>query len=131
MQIKDSPQCSFCDNEDNIIHFFYKCGDVTSFWDTLNRWFWDINHDYSDKFDIDEHRVIFGCTGTGDVIHVLDRCILIAKFYIYKQRINNINNLNIISFKSHLKYNLTIEQKVSEKTPNRSFNKFHRVYNSL
>ena len=34
----DSPECTYCGLEDNILHFLLYCPNVAFFWKTVNKW---------------------------------------------------------------------------------------------
>ncbi len=59
--------------------------------------------------------ILFGFPGHSDEAIATNYCILDAKHFIYREKLNNQNMLNIdfLWYPSHLKYILKIEKKTS------------------
>ncbi len=65
-------------------------------------------------------------------IHALNFSILIAKQYIYYQRLTNENNIYFLSYLPILKNKLQIEKLLCEKENNHNkFNKFKFIFEDL
>lgn len=77
--------CSFChETPETLIHIFYECRYVTSFWENFQLWINDTLH-LDLKFTVTE--VIFGFfSQNNDIVNL---CIILAKFHIYKQKLKN------------------------------------------
>ncbi len=60
--------------------------------------------------------------GDSDVIEVLNYCVLLAKYYIYIQRLYNNKKLDLFAYMSQLKYAMEIESKICKSQNNE--NKF-------
>ena len=45
MKIKNSPACSYCDQTDDIGHFFFMCKDVYAFWKRICTWWNTLDYD--------------------------------------------------------------------------------------
>ena len=128
MRVVDSPLCLDCSGVDDLPHFLVHCGYVKDFWLSLISWL-NSNLNYSLAFN--EQDILFGINDTNDRIFVANFVILHAKYFIYKLRIQNIHTLQLVSFKSLLKYKLTVEKMITElKTP-QMFMKFLPLYNAL
>ena len=110
MKLKETPLCMFCDRIDDLPHFFFNCEYVTQFWNLFAAWFWAVYDKYVPRLRLREMSIIFGIASVDDVMFVLNYCLLNAKYYIYRQRIQNINNLDIQAYKSEIRYKLNIER---------------------
>ena len=128
--ISDSPNCVVCDQIDDLTHFLIQCRYVQIFWTELFNWL--IAHDCIEINDALNHKeILFGITIQNNNTFVINYIILYAKFYIYNNRINNNHTLSLNAFKSILKYNLSIEKAVQEKSKGNGFLKFQLFYQSL
>ena len=82
--------------------------------------------------NINNSIIIFGIPDPRDVIKALNYCILTAKFYIYKQRLFNNNEIDFYAYLIVLKQKLNIEQTicVKEYRPDK-FEKYLFIYTNL
>ncbi len=65
-------------------------------------------------------------------MHVLNFCILYAKYYIYIQHLFNNNTLDLYACLNQLKQTLTIEENICIKNNNEEkFHKYHFIYEQL
>ena len=128
MRIVDSPLCTACNNVDNHVHFFVECLYVKNFWETLFEW---LNQNLGYTLTVDVKLIIMGFHGFDDTTIVQNFIILLAKYYIYTKRINDIYVLNLSSFKALLKQKLDIEKSICESTILHQFNKFEPLFNLL
>lgn len=85
IHVVESDLCSFChETPETLIHIFYECRYVTSFWENFQLWINDTLH-LDLKFTVTE--VIFGFfSQNNDIVNL---CIILAKFHIYKQKLKN------------------------------------------
>ena len=89
MKIKTTPTYSYCDEMDDIIHFFVLCPETYRFWVSFPHW-WNI---YTPTGNPLYHtilpegkQIIFGITShKSDPYVVLNYCVMHAKYNIYKQ----------------------------------------------
>ena len=85
----ETSECKHCDeNElDTIEHYFYQCADVFMFWNSFSRWWKSI---YEFSFFLKEQDVILGVENENNskCIDVLNFCILLGKYYIYRTKLN-------------------------------------------
>ena len=119
MKIKDSPKCSYCDEQsDTIQHFLLHCEKVRSFWTHLFNWLTTVL-----QIDIDvlEEEVIFGFLGGDPMAIILNFVTILAKTFIYQHKINGNNNIDVYKFKVLLNSRLKIEKSICEKN-----NKMHK-----
>ena len=128
MKILASPLCTFCQEIDDIPHFFVNCCYVRAFWISLFSWLNDI---LSFSQTLDEKDILFGLDGDNDKIMAVNYTIIYAKYYIHKNRIKECHELNIAAFKFWLKSVLSIEKKITKETRPLQFVKFQTLYDHL
>ncbi len=95
IELLTQPLCDYCNNVDNLRHYIIRCLKVAEF---LYYWFnWCENLSGVDIRDIQviEECILFGFPLNNDVMHLLNFCILYAKYYIYIQCLFNNNTLDL------------------------------------
>ena len=79
-----------------------------------------------------EENVIFGFQSDDDLFKVLNHCALIAKFYIYRKKMFNNNDIDFYDYLYELKYKLQIERNICIKNNNEeSFKRYQFIYQQL
>ena len=134
MKIVESPACVFCDNAvDNIVHFMLFCPKTQVFWQSFFEW-WNRLSDVKiplDYVDLEES-IIFGFQLDDDPFLVLNYCALIAKYYIYRQKLFHDNNVDFYEYLCELKFKLQIELSICKKNDTvDNFNKFLFIHEYL
>jgi len=134
MKIVESPACVFCDNAvDNIVHFMLFCPKTQVFWQSFFEW-WNRLSDVKiplDYVDLEES-IIFGFQLDDDPFLVLNYCALIAKYYIYRQKLFHDNNVDFYEYLCELKFKLQIELNICKKNNTvDNFNKFLFIHEYL
>ena len=81
----DSPECTFCGMEDNILHFFLYCPNVAFFWITLKKWLKNVLA--LSIVDEIEEGLIFNNPNNNKEAKIENFILLTVKFYIYRQRL--------------------------------------------
>ena len=90
MKIKNSPVCSYCDQTDDIGHFFFMCKDVYDFLKRIYTWWNTFDHDDVDFPAFPNVKtVIFGSQSQciTETVAVLNFCMFHIKYYIHRQRL--------------------------------------------
>jgi hypothetical protein len=126
-KIVDSPLCKICKQEPQyIVHFFWECEVVASFWkklgETLKK---KCMHCHSLNFN--NKLVIFGISDLIKTDSILNYIILLAKFYIYKCKLQKITP-QVDPFLKMLKHKYCIEKYVSK--INGNYHKFDQNWAS-
>ena len=103
LTIKSTNKCNFCEHKDSIIHFFINCEKTNQFWKTWALWWKRLT-----GFDITIDNcilecIIFGFPGSSQNIKLINYCILYAKYFIYKNKMNGIENIGFLGYLSYLK----------------------------
>jgi len=118
MRLVDTPICLACPEINNLQHFFYECDYVRCFWENLFYW---LNDRMKVNLNINAKYILFGIQEENDITFVSNFVILYAKQFIYRNRVNNIHSLSLVSFKSQLKQKLEIEKIITMNTKPVSF----------
>jgi hypothetical protein len=95
--------CDKCNLPDTVIHFLHDCNETANFWITLSRWWENITHEHVIFTNND---TILGLLNASDT---LNACVLFAKWFIYREKINNRNTF-FYKFQYELKYRLAAEK---------------------
>ena len=80
MKIKDSPTCNFCNQIDDIDHFFFKCPMVQTLWRSFFNWWNSLGHfvlDFNQSVNV--KNILFGFNHETDAHLVLDYCVMYTK----------------------------------------------------
>ena len=111
INITQSNKCETCENIDTIEHYIYFCNPVKNIWGQIEKWWNNISEC---KVILTKKHVIFGIYYDLKYFKAINYVILLAKLYIYKQKLNN-SILSFDNFVLYLKYNLKVEQYICEK----------------
>ena len=87
-------------------HYIYNCNEVTQFWNTFERWW---NNMTNEMIKTDKKIVILGDFTSTNQNTRLNACILIAKWFIYVEKLNN-NRIFFYKFLCRIKYKIRIEK---------------------
>lgn len=85
IRIVTSDECPFCGQKDSIIHFFFKCGDVTTFWKTLCAWFRRTDEVYMEHISPTEF--LFGIPQEYNQSSITNTVLIYVKYYIHRQKL--------------------------------------------
>ena len=132
IKVKDSNICTYCTETDNISHFFIDCEKVNIFWSSFFKW-WN-NASETTIMDIEhfEECILFGFPETNEIFMVLNYCILLAKFYIYRSRIFENNKIDLYQYLVILKNRLSIEKYICKKeNKSNCFEKFAIIHEAI
>ena len=119
MKIIDNNLCSYCHKEpERLVHLFFNCPIVKCFWRNVESL---INSSCMDiTLTLSAKTVIFGCKTYSDVLNTI---IVIAKYYIFKNREKS-HILQINKFKYNIMKRYKTEKYTAVKNMNNeSFNK--------
>lgn len=108
MKVKDSPNCVFCKENDDIVHFFATCNRVTDFWRSFENWWIQTSGDVG-KLDI--KTVMFGVVSNKTNANVFNYCLIAAKMFIYAKKIKcERTNIDFYRFLIFLKEKLVLKE---------------------
>ena len=84
----DWPQCTFCKNAiESLEHLFYNCEITRSLWVALRSWLMEC---YINLEPLSIFNVLFGIFNAGEDFVIVNRLILVAKFYFYRCKLNGV-----------------------------------------
>ena len=88
-KMTDSPLCSFFKKDvESLEHLLFHCTFVESFWKTFTSWLTNQNITLETLTLVN---ILFGVYDEHEDNIILNHLILMAKFYIYKCKLNNTN----------------------------------------
>jgi exonuclease III len=109
MKVMDSNECSFCNQEkDTVYHYLWDCTHVQLFWNDFVKYLQD-HCTNCDRLVLNSALVLFGNDNKSKTDVGFRHILLVAKFFIYKCRINKIKP-TIVQFLIVLIQNYKIEQ---------------------
>ena len=130
ISIKSTSKCNFCNEEDDLLHYFLYCPVTKQFWKYFSNW-WNRQTDICIGETLEEH-MLFGYPGNSDIEIVLNYCILLGKWYIFCQKIHEKNTIDIYDYLVQLKQRLFIEKTICIRDGNlKSFDKWNFLYEQL
>lgn len=132
LKIKNSNICDYCNEIDDIPHFFLYCPKVNDFWKYWANWWENISTtNITNCLDISEC-ILFGFPGNEDETQVLNYCIIYTKYYIYIQKLFNKNQLEMHACLTQIKHSLNTEQNIcNSQNKKHKFKKFLNIYENL
>ena len=107
-KIIDSDLCAECAIPDTLEHHFFECHVCYTFWQTFQDWFRNVTGVF---LKLDVLNVLLGINNTSNdnTLYLMDYCIIIAKFYIYKQKYLE-KSISFFQYLVELKHNLEVEK---------------------
>jgi hypothetical protein len=117
----DTDRCSICQELDDLVHYFCGCQQVRYFWNSFIQWW---NRVYNTQLFLNNGNIILGITENVDKNEVINACLLLAKWNIYRTKLNE-SPVFFYNFLRDLKYHLTIEKTIALRN-----NKLN-IYNSM
>lgn len=110
LKVKDSPLCSFCNEEEETIeHLFWNCPISNSFW------FDCISNCLKEPIDLNAEVVLFGLPNIVD--SPVNFFLLYVKYFIFNCKYNNINP-EITVFRNKFQFILQVEKFILAKNSN-------------
>ena len=107
----DTRNCETCNEMDDIPHYFFECKQVEPFWNSFQIWWKNMTEE---QIILDSNTVKIGITDNLNSNEALNACILIAKWHIYKNKLNG-SPIFFYKYLCDLKYHLVIEKNIALK----------------
>lgn len=110
IRLRDNAQCSFCEKEDSISHFLLECTPVRTFWTDLAEWC-ETNANIP-MAHLSATEILLGIsTGTTNrtIKKIQNWIILVAKFYLHREKLFNQGQFSVIAFLREAKKKLHME----------------------
>jgi hypothetical protein len=120
----NSYRCSYCNNIDNITHYFFECEGTRRFWLSFENWWNKMNNE---TIKIDMLTALFGLKNLKK--DSLNGCLQLARWYIHTDKLN-LNEPFFYKFLCSLKYKIMIEKTICLRN-NNNLNKFNQMWGEI
>jgi exonuclease III len=126
-QIKksDTDKCNWCNEIDDTVHFYAECNKLESFWGNFARWYAEAT---GKSISITLEDIIVGITTTEIYSECLNACLLLAKWHIYKNKLNQSETF-FYRFLCELKYYINVEKSIALK--NNRLQQFNEMWQKI
>lgn len=130
LKIRESEICSHCAERDDMFHFFFECSPVKNFWDSLATWVEGRQGILDFPQDLMEEEFLLGVVDRQGDYSLFNYILLFAKFYIYKVKVFELGEPDLMQFLLELKSRLAVERKCcySEASYSHRFKKWEKFY---
>jgi hypothetical protein len=110
MEKCDTRFCNYCKNDitDDLDHYFSKCDLMIPFWNSFQTWWKNVTEE---EINLNSTQIKIGVLGDYQKNETLNACILMAKWHIYKNKLNE-SAIFFYRFLCDLKYYLIIEKNI-------------------
>jgi hypothetical protein len=110
-QIKksDTDICNWCTKVDDSIHYFAECQKLNTFWSNFAKWFANATNT---QVSITLEDIIVGVTNLKKESDCLNACLILAKWHIYKNKLNQ-TEIFFYRFLCDMKYYITVEKSIA------------------
>ena len=121
----DTDKCDKCGKLDDIMHYFCECYQMVTFWSSFSRWWENM---MNQRIQLDQKTILVGCITNNNNFESLNACILIAKWHIYKNKLNN-DLIFFYKFLCELKYAIMIEKNIAVR--NNQLQKHNEIWGKI
>lgn len=108
LRIRETDECPSCKQRDSVVHFFFHCHLVQSFWRQVCAWFKSSVELYLDQLTPKE--VMFGLPRQCHKSGVINFILMQVRFFIYRQKLFHDCDLNFMQWLREFKYKLDMEK---------------------
>jgi hypothetical protein len=105
----NSDKCINCQKLDDLYHYLYGCEHVQPFWYSFERWWKQITNE---DIQIRKQELIIGVLGNNSKNELLNTCILMAKWHVYKNKLDE-SSIFFYKFVCELKYYIKVEKTIA------------------
>jgi hypothetical protein len=105
----DINTCNTCNKLDDLEHYFCECNEARIFWNSFTQWWKNFT---GAEITLDTKTILLGIYENRIKNEQLNACIILAKWHIYKNRLNQEKNF-FYKFLCDLKYYLRIEHTIA------------------
>ncbi len=95
-----------------MIHFFIDCENTKQFWTSFYKWWNNISEFNIGRNYIFEKCTLFGYPGEEDIIQILNYCVLLAKCFMYTNKLNGNNTFDLYAYLVLLKRKIYIDKTI-------------------
>ena len=124
--------CNYCNSVDDLLHFFFFFEYTDKFWCSFYKWWNNVSETSIIVQDTFEECIMFGYPGEEDLIIVLNYCVLLAKYFIYVNKLNGKNKIDLYDYLVLLKRKIFLEKTIcTQQNQLNHFNKWEFLDESL
>jgi hypothetical protein len=102
-------KCGECNELDDTVHYLFECPQVIPFWNNFMDWW---NAMTNSVIFLDKRSILTGFIGPQEIFNTLNACLLLAKWYVYKRKLDE-SEVFFHIFLCDLKYNLDMEKTIA------------------
>ena len=107
----NSDICNWCLEVDDTCHYFAECQKLSSFWNNFAKWYANAT---GINIALTLEDIIVGITKIDKNSECLNACIILAKWHIYKNKLNQSETF-FYRFLCEIKYHIIIEKTIAAK----------------
>jgi hypothetical protein len=111
IQKSTTDKCNWCPKIDDTVHYFAECQKLGTFWTNFAKWYADAS---GENITITIADIIVGFTNKEQDSDCLNACLLLAKWHIYKNKLNQSDTF-FYRFLCELKYLINVEKTIAAK----------------
>lgn len=112
-KIKQEDTCTYCDGIDTLEHFFYQCPISRRFWQLTLKWIGDASGQYLSNLTMKE--ILLGVPNNYHQAKRTNALLLIARYFIHRQRLFHNGDLGITHWLNELRKRLLTERYICQK----------------
>lgn len=131
IRIKPSDKCTHCNQDatDTLQHFFFTCVRVRSFWHSVSLW---LSAEANLHIHVSEREFILGVPSTTLNAKTINFIVILAKFYIFRQKLFHHANLDLTHFLRELRCKLNVEKyNYAQEKKSHKFKPWEQIYKAL
>lgn len=113
LRIRETDECSICQQKDTVVHFFFRCQMVQTFWARICEWFKQAVNLYLDKLTPKEF--LFGLPKACHGSRVINLILMQTRFYIFRQRLFHECDFDLTHWLREFKGKLKMEKWICTK----------------
>jgi hypothetical protein len=121
----DTDICNWCTETDDSIHYFAECQRLRTFWNNFSKWFANATNT---RVTIHLEDIIIGVTNLNEEKDCLNACLILAKWHIYKNKLNQ-TEIFFYRFLCEMKYYIIVEKSIAAK--NNRLKQFREMWQKI
>jgi hypothetical protein len=105
----ETDRCHWCPEIDDTAHYFAECKHLSGFWASFAQWYAGMTNK---KLNLTLENIIVGVLNKDKGADTLNACLLLAKWHIYKQKLDQ-QKIFFYKFLCQLKYYIKTERTIA------------------
>lgn len=111
IRIKNSDSCDLCGQVDSMLHFFFECPSVQTFWSSLCGWFNGVESLALDALSL--KHFMFGVPRSFNKEKIVNFILMNTNFFVFRQRLFHEGKLELLQWLREFKVKLLMERHIS------------------